>query len=458
MDKISLEMKKNKAEGGNTIGRRRRKLKSRAKRPVVRGHMVLRGDVCRSREKKCPLSDVEGKCEGRKVEIKRKKRNKIVVKDVMIPVGKNYIQHFDGSNVAVKTDGKRKKMKAAMEERDDLDISDESSTSSEEDDDVVFLEEVINNPNSKCPVSVKVEAQDVEGNKFLDIKNHASKFPISVKEEVLDREEAQSEGCIDFVGDDWDSTLSNLDNVGLDVSSERNGALDVSDDGSASYVGDENVSKGLNVFRYQKGERKMRSTGVKSNARVCSRENKKISPLFWEKHPYFDPSAVMCSALELEKFVKMHRLEYMRNDIAPWYTTAQPYSKVERRYWTYVAEEGVEWVSRARAQHKFFFNKNAPMDESDKCVICHKYLICEYHQFVPVFRYEEGPSVNRLWEWKESTEKACLMHFYSSKAKMVPGRSPYNWDEGKLADIEMDEEISCNEKEGEVDDTFPDEY
>ena len=279
---------------------------------------------------------------------------------------------------------------------------------SNEDDDVIFIEEVINNPESKFPVNVKLEP-DMEVNSLNDLE----------------------------------------DDLLLQVSNETE-SIDIGKNGGSS--------DRMDVLKFVRPQRKMRSTGVKSRSRVGDSKNGKINPLFFEKHPYFDDSALMCSAQDIEKFIGMNGLQYMRDKIAPWFTTAQPICKVERRYWTYVVGNGIEWVSRARVQHKFFFRRGAPIDENDKCVICEKYLLCEYHQYMHVFMYSPDPDVDQLWLWMESELKACAMHFYSSKAKFIPGRSPYNWEGNSVNSSRSDEVPELHGENFEVDETIPDEY
>ena len=132
----------------------------------------------------------------------------------------------------------------------------------------------------------------------------------------------------------------------------------------------------------------------------------------------------MCNSKEMLEYISSHKLEHVARDIAPWLCTAWPVDLYGRRYWSFTCENGDVWVSRTLAQSKQFFLQGKPLDSFDQCVICQKYLVSEYHVFMPVFLWEENPPKTLIWKWQNSRTKACFLHFMSSKCKMVLGRNP----------------------------------
>ena len=51
-------------------------------------------------------------------------------------------------------------------------------------------------------------------------------------------------------------------------------------------------------------------------------------------------------------------------------------------------------------------------------------LISEYHVYMPVYMFEENPTKALIWEWQDSKEKACYMHFHKWLAEYIEGRNP----------------------------------
>ena len=398
--------------------RKGRKKKIKNKKYLGKSNMVLRGAFCKEKKKeKCPLSsgldltNIEKKeTEGCVRERSEKLGDKRLGKKLRFRGNKIIVRESEDIKKAVSKKGSKcENVVSIKEEAEYLLETQDIGSELSEDDDVIFVEEVVNNPKSKCPVIVKQE-QNIE----------------------------VEEGINEFE-----------DDLLLQVANETGGIESGDKDSSLDRMA---------VLKFERNSRKFRSTGVKSKSRIGVGKNVKINSLFFEKHPYFDDSALMCSAHDIEKFVTINGLQYMRDKVAPWFTTAQPICKVERRYWTYEAGDGVEWVSRSRVQHKFFFRKGAPIDENDRCVICCKYLLSEYHQYMPVFKFSPDPDVNQLMDWKESEHKACAMHFYSSKSKFIPGRSPYNWGDDSVKFSRVDEIPELQDLSFDVDESIPEEY
>ena len=217
----------------------------------------------------------------------------------------------------------------------------------------------------------------------------------------------------------------------------------------------------LDKLKFQPNKlNKPRFTGVKSHATVDMIVNEDIDPSFWKKHPYLDPTAPMCSPQELKDFVEIHELQHLKEEIAPWFTTAKPIDATDKRYWTHTSENGTEHVSRTRAMNKFFFNKGDPLEEKDKCVICSKYLISEYHQYMLVYQHTPNPNKSTLWKWKNSQMKACYLHFHNSKSSFIEGRSPYKYNKTDHF-TSLHPSNNLDDPIIELDDTdkgFPDEY
>ena len=175
---------------------------------------------------------------------------------------------------------------------------------------------------------------------------------------------------------------------------------------------------------HKENPKRYRYTGTKTPESLDSSRNKGVPADFWLKHAWADSSGRMCDPNELLAWVRKENLEYLFNDIAPWFTTAMPINIYDRRYWSYNHDDGTTWISRTCAQTKRFYLKGKPVDTGDRCVICYKLLLTEYHVFMPVYMYEENPTKMLIWEWQDSNEKACYMHFHSSKCEYIEGRNP----------------------------------
>ena len=185
------------------------------------------------------------------------------------------------------------------------------------------------------------------------------------------------------------------------------------------------TSRMQSLNNFEGYERKSRSTGIVSHHSLDWSKNSNVPEEFWIKYSWADKTKDMCDATELDEYIVVNKLEYAAKDIAPWICTAWPIDLYERRYFSFNCENGDIWVSRTLAQSKNFFLKGKPLDPFDRCVICQKYLVSEYHVFMPVFKFEEGAPKTLIWKWQNSREKACFIHFESSKSEMILGRNPH---------------------------------
>ena len=98
----------------------------------------------------------------------------------------------------------------------------------------------------------------------------------------------------------------------------------------------------------------------------------------------------------------------------------------------------------------------------DKCVICLKFLISEYHIFMPVYEYEKNPSKSQVWEWQDSRLKACYMHFqHKEKAEFIPGRNPNSLGRRQKNSRNYDDEHQAATEQtrvSQIDLEVPDDY
>ena len=191
----------------------------------------------------------------------------------------------------------------------------------------------------------------------------------------------------------------------------------------SSSSGTNSRMRNLNNFADNPGN--PRYTGTHSHSSLDWSRNADVPLIFWTKHDWADKTAIMLSPYEFYDWVSKKQLEHLVKDIAPWITTAWPVNIIDRRYWTYHHDDGTTFVSRTCAQSKQFFLKGKPIDPLDKCVICLKLLVSEYHIFMPVYEYQDSPSKSLIWEWQDSRLKACYIHFHDEiKSEFIPGRNP----------------------------------
>ena len=200
-------------------------------------------------------------------------------------------------------------------------------------------------------------------------------------------------------------------------------------------------SRMLTLNNYEEEERRPKSTGVKSHHSLDWNQNLGVPEIFWKKHQHWaDRIKPMCSPDDLDFWTTQKNLDHISEEIAPWYTTAWPINPWDRRYFSFEDEDGSTWVSRTKAQAKPFFLRGKPIDPKDRCVIstCKKLLISDSHVFMPVYLFSEDPSKKVIWQWQESTEKACYFHFRSKeKCKFIPGRNPYRFNVIKSQESEV---------------------
>ena len=182
---------------------------------------------------------------------------------------------------------------------------------------------------------------------------------------------------------------------------------------------------------YQTYGRAPRSTGIQSHASLDWSKNPNVPEDFWIKHTWADKTNTMCDPSELDEYISSHNLEHIADEIAYWFCTAWPINLYDRRYWSYKHDDGTVWVSRTLAQSKNFVLRGKPVDPLDRCVICMKLLVTEYHVYMPVFQFQENPPKALIWKWQNSREKACYIHFQSSKCEWVPNRNPNKLDSKK---------------------------
>ena len=153
-------------------------------------------------------------------------------------------------------------------------------------------------------------------------------------------------------------------------------------------------------------------------------KNPEVPAQFWIKHSWADPSENMCSPQEWESFITTYKLEHIRDEIAPWFCTAFPTDPYERRYFS-IEFSGDVYVSRTKAQRKPIYIKRHKPDESDRCLICEKLLISTFHVFLPVYKWQPNPPKTLIWQWHQSSDKICLIHFYRKDVSYTPERNPF---------------------------------
>ena len=196
------------------------------------------------------------------------------------------------------------------------------------------------------------------------------------------------------------------------------------EDGEGNSSGDK-TSKMQTLNNYQNYERISRSTGMKSHHSLDWSKNSNVPDEFWHNFPWADKTKDMCDGKELDEYIVINKLEHVAKEIAPWICTAWPIDLYEIRYYSYTDDNKDTWVSRTLAQSKKFFLKGKPLDPFDKCVICQKYLVSEYHVYMPVFLFHENAPKTQVWKWQNSREKACFMHFESSRSEKTLERNPH---------------------------------
>ena len=170
---------------------------------------------------------------------------------------------------------------------------------------------------------------------------------------------------------------------------------------------------------------KSKFTGYRSTAFVDSNSTKNIPDYIWEKYSWADRTAPLCSESELESFIDIQEVHHLRGQIAPWYCTIQPTDAFDRRYWT-IQVNGDQYVSRAKACSKVNYFKSNDTAE-DTCIVCHKLLLTTFHVFMPVYKYEDPDTVDKvtIWRWQKSWLKICYLHFRRKEGvEFIPGRNP----------------------------------
>ena len=143
--------------------------------------------------------------------------------------------------------------------------------------------------------------------------------------------------------------------------------------------------------------------------------------------------------------------------------TAWPINLYDRRYWSYHHKDGTVWVSRTLAQSKRFVLRGKQVDPLDRCVICNKLLVSEYHVFMPVYLYQDNPPKALIWKWRNSREKACYIHFQSSRSEKIPGRNPHQFgketsNQGGSRQFNVGERLPVVPKVRQIDVKIPDDF
>ena len=179
-------------------------------------------------------------------------------------------------------------------------------------------------------------------------------------------------------------------------------------EGSSGTSSSDVTSRMRNLSNYTEEPRSKRFTGTHSHSSLDWSRNPGVPDDFWEKHTWADKTNHMCDPKEMDYWITKEKLEHVYDEIAPWFTTAWPINLFDRRYWTYHHTDGTTWVSRTLAQSKNFYLRGKPMDPCDRCVICYKLLLSEYHVYMPVYMFEENPSKVQVWQWQDSRDKALL--------------------------------------------------
>ena len=205
-------------------------------------------------------------------------------------------------------------------------------------------------------------------------------------------------------------------------------------------------------------DRVARFTGQKSGAFVDGNSNKNVPDETWEKYSWADKYTPICSKPDIEAFLMIHEVEHLRDRISPWYCTIFPIDPCDRRYWTIVVD-GEEYVSRARACTKpNYFRNSDPVE--DTCLVCNKLLLTTFHVFMPVYKYEDPDTVDKvtIWKWQKSWLKICYLHFRrSTGVKFIPNRNPQRFGKpGSMHKKQINLPIIENKKAEVME--VPDEY
>ena len=166
--------------------------------------------------------------------------------------------------------------------------------------------------------------------------------------------------------------------------------------------------------------------GFQSNEFVDQNAHIDLPVDFWKEYPWADQFASICSPRDLDYFADLHNVKHLRDKIAPWFTTIKPLDPYDRRYFTIWIDDE-QYVSRARACSKGNYFRSRQYPTEDECLVCGKLLITTFHCFMPVYKWQDPNTVNKIdvWKMKNSWLKVCYLHFRrSTGVELIPNRNP----------------------------------
>jgi hypothetical protein len=185
-------------------------------------------------------------------------------------------------------------------------------------------------------------------------------------------------------------------------------------------------SRMLNLEQSPSHQSNKKPAGFQSNEFVDQNAHIDLPADFWKDYEWADKLASICSPRDLDYFADLHNVKHLRDKIAPWFTTIKPLDPYDKRYYTIWIDDE-QYVSRARACSKgnYFRSRKYPIE--DECLVCGKLLITTFHCFMPVYKWQDPDTVDKvdIWRMKNSWLKVCYLHFRrSTGVEWIPNRNP----------------------------------